>query len=409
MQNFNEQDFYLNDNLTASNKNKKEKKKKEKVKRRGNLFVRILLSFFAIFLASVIALLSTALVFVDSKLNKIDYDMEAATTIPFGQEFIFFDEEEIVDFEYMEDATGTTMQEMIKNWVLNDGEKMKKSYVTNILLIGSDASVKDPKRANKTENGNTDVMMIVSIDTKNETVKLVSVMRDSYAYMQQFDKFAKLNAACANGGPAYLVETIEDLLKIKIDGYAMVDFESFVKVVNVLGGVDVEVPQYVANYISKDEKKTFPSGNVTLTGEQALSFCRVRKSDRDGDISRVQRQRQVINAIIDKCKDASLSDINKVMDVILENIKTNIDKDSIINYAARAITEKWMNYEISQLTIPDNHTRYAYTSKATAWVWIVDYPLAAQTTQKFLYDDTNITLPEERETAITIIGGYVEK
>jgi len=99
---------------------------------------------------------------------------------------------------------------------------MSEKDVINILLIGSDASSKDPSRANVTEKGNTDVMMLVSINPMKQTIKLVSFMRDSYTYMDQFDRYSKLNAACANGGPGYLVETIENDYKIKIDGFALV-------------------------------------------------------------------------------------------------------------------------------------------------------------------------------------------
>ena len=77
----------------------------------------------------------------------------------------------------------------------------------------------------------------------------------------------------------------------------------------------------------------FPSGDVVLNGKQALEFCRVRYTDKDGDVSRVARQRQVVNALIDKCVNASLSDINEVFDVILANVRTNIPKKDILSYA----------------------------------------------------------------------------
>jgi LCP family protein required for cell wall assembly len=202
---------------------------------------------------------------------------------------------------------------------------------SDTLLIGSDASSTDPNRANVMEKGNTDVMMLVSINPTKKTIKLISFMRDSYTYMDKFDRFAKLNAACANGGPSYLVETIENDYKIKIDGYVMVDFDSFIQVIDVLGGVRVDVPEYVAEHLTRSSKgKYFPRGNqVLLNGEEALKFSRVRYTDADGDISRVARQRQVINALIKRCKTATLSEINAVSDVILANIRTNISKKAI--------------------------------------------------------------------------------
>ena len=350
----------------------------------------------------------TLTAFVFSKLGKINYETPEQTTVDTNQEFVEKEEDKI-EFEGIDDVTGNSFREILKNWATNGGKKLSDKSVVNILLIGSDASTKDPNRANSADRGNTDVMMLASIDTKNETIKLVSFMRDSYTYMDQFDRYAKLNAACANGGPAYLVETIENDYKIEIDGYVLVDFDSFVQVIDILGGVRVNVPGYVANHLTNKKNGTFPSGSAILNGEQALRYCRVRYSDADGDVSRTARQREVINAIINKCKGASLGEINAIADVILANVRTNISQKTILKYAARAVSDNWANFTISELTMPDKYTRATYMSASTAWIWIVDYPLAAQTTQLFLYGETNITLPEKRQTAITIMGKTVPK
>ena len=377
----------------------KDKKKKKKV-------LAILLPILAVFLALVIAVVA----FVAHKFSLIDFDDNESTTINPTQEFV---DKENIDFAEMDDATGNDFREILKNWATNGGEKMSNRDIINVLLIGSDASAEEGGRANITEKGNTDVMMLVSINQVEKKIKLISFMRDSYTYMDQFDRYAKLNAACANGGPAYLVETIENDYKIEIDGYAMVDFDSFTQVIDVLGGVNVDVPAYVANHLNKGVLKNnkIHNGNgVLLDGEQALAFSRVRKTDANGDISRVARQRQVVNALIEKAKGATLSEINEVADVMLANVRTNISKKSIISYASKAITEGWANYEITEVTMPPPDTRYGYSSKATAWIWVVDYPLAAQKTQLEIYGETNINLEEEnRKTAVTVVGGYVSK
>lgn len=386
--------------LTEETELPKEKKKKKKV-------LVILLPILAVFLALIIAVVG----FVAHKFSLIDFDDTESTTINPTQEFVDNKEEQI-DFGEMDDATGNDFREILKNWATNDGEKMSNRDIINILLIGSDASAEEAGRANITEKGNTDVMMLVSINQVDKKIKLISFMRDSYTYMDQFDRYAKLNAACANGGPAYLVETIENDYKIEIDGYAMVDFDSFTQVIDVLGGVNVDVPEYVAKFLSSEKNGVyFPRGeNVLLNGEQALRFSRVRKTDANGDISRVARQRQVVNALIEKAKSATLAEINEVADVILANVRTNISKKSIISYASKAITEGWANYEITEVTMPTPDTRYGYSSKSTAWIWVVDYPLAAQKTQLEIYGETNINLPEgKRKTAVTVIGGYVSK
>ncbi len=383
----------------ASNEDKKKKRKKKAL--------IIILPIISLILVAVIVVGA----FVIKKLNLIDIDTTETTTIAPNQEFVE-DEDETLDFADMDDATGSDFKEILKNWATNGGDKMSSKDVINVLLVGSDASSEMANRPTITDKGNTDAMILVSINKAEKTIKLVSFMRDSYTYMDQFDRFAKLNAACANGGPAYLVETIENDYKIEIDGYVLVDFDSFRQVIDVLGGVYVDVPAYVAASLNKGDCKNnpiTPGENVLLDGEQALHFSRVRKTDSDGDVSRVQRQRQVINALIEKCMDASLSEINEVADVILANVRTNISQKSILSYAAQAVSGGWASFEITEVTMPTSNTRYGYNSRATAWIWVVDYPLAAQQLQMELYGDTNIVLEDERVTAITIIGGYVRK
>lgn len=387
---------------TAAEKTKAQKDPKKRKKLKAALIAVI----------SVVLVIAVALgAFVIHKFSLIEFDTDESTTIDPNQEFVE-NQDEIVDFGEIDDATGSDYKSILKNWATNGGAKMSSKNVINILLIGSDASSEDAGRTSITDKGNTDAMILVSIDKVNEKINMVSFMRDSYTYMAGFDRYAKLNAACANGGPAYLVETIENDYKIEINGYALVDFDSFRQVIDVLGGVTVDVPKYVADYLNRgpdyngDEPVPYGDG-VLLNGEQALAFSRVRYTDADGDVSRVGRQRQVISALINKCKDASLSQINDVADVVLANVRTNVSRKSILSYAAQAVTDGWAKFEINEITMPTPDTRYGYSG--SSWIWVIDYPLAAQKLQQELYGQTNIKLEEDRVTAITIMGGYVTK
>lgn len=398
--------------LTEETNEKVEMTPEEKKKRRKKKALLIILPIISLILVVVLVVGG----FVIHKFSLINIDDEESTTINPTQEFVEA-EDDTLDFAEMDDATGNDFREILKNWATNGGDKMSSEDVINVLLIGSDASAELNGRVNVTDKGNTDAMIMVSIDKVNETIKLVSFMRDSYTYMDQFDRYAKLNAACQNGGPAYLVETIENDYKIEIDGYVLVDFDSFTQVIDILGGVTVDVPAYVIPYMNGAIKEVngnqitnTKGGVMTLDGKQALAFSRIRYSDSDGDVSRVGRQRQVINALIDKCLNASLAEINEVADVILANVRTNISQKSILSYAAQAVSGGWARFEITEVTMPTPDTRYGYSSRSTAWIWIVDYPLAAQKLQLELYGDTNIVLDEEnRKTAITVVGGYVSK
>lgn len=362
------------------------KKKKSKKK-----FLLIIPAFFVILVIAVT-------VFLNHKLGLINYGTGLDYTLNTNQSFT---EDESVNFGEIDDVTGNTYKDILKNWALtDDAPKISDKNIINILLVGSDASSKEKKRADVMENGNTDVMMIVSINTKNKTIKLISIMRDSYLYLKGYDRFSKLNAACANGGPAYLVDVIEDSYKIEIDGYAMVDFDTFIQCIDIVGGVNVDVPERVG------KKYKMPYGdNVLLNGAQALDFCRERKLYADADISRTRNQRMVINDLIKKCKSASLTQINSVLDTLLANIHTSFRKKEVVNYMTKALTDGWANYTVSQRTMPTADARYGYSG--SAWIWVIDYPLAAQKMQKEIYGTTNIKLEENRKTAITVMGGYV--
>ena len=102
--------------------------------------------------------------------------------------------------------------------------------------------------------------------------------------------------------------------------------------------------------------------------------------------------------------DASLSEINEVADVILANVRTNISQKSILSYAAQAVSGGWAKFEISEITMPTPDTRYGYSSRSTAWIWVVDYPLAAQQLQKLLYGKTNIALDPNR---VNVLNNYL--
>ncbi len=375
------------ENEEKSENNSDEGKKKKSKKK----FLLIIPAFFVILVIAVA-------VFLNHKLGLINYGTGLDYTLNTNQSFT---EDESVDFGEIDDVTGNTYKDILKNWALtDDAPKISDKNIINILLVGSDASSKEKKRADVMENGNTDVMMIVSINTKNKTIKLISIMRDSYLYLKGYDRFSKLNAACANGGPAYLVDVIEDSYKIEIDGYAMVDFDTFIQCIDIVGGVNVDVPERVG------KKYKMPYGdNVLLNGAQALDFCRERKLYADADISRTRNQRMVINDLIKKCKSASLTQINSVLDTLLANIHTSFRKKEVVNYMTKALTDGWANYTVSQRTMPTADARYGYSG--SAWIWVIDYPLAAQKMQKEIYGTTNIKLEENRKTAITVMGGYV--
>ncbi len=201
------------------------------------------------------------------------------------------------------------------------------SDVTNILFIGADKAKGGASRS--------DSIMIISVNKKVGRVIVTSVLRDTHVDIPG-ECEAKINSAYAWGGANLLIQTIEQNFHIKIDGYAVVDFNMFTDLVDGLGGIDIEVTENEADYINnrhnyKGEKKPdeFQSGeSVHLNGYQALWYARIRKLD--SDFMRTYRQRKVITAIAENIKKELITGnifglISTAKDVA-PNIETSLSK-----------------------------------------------------------------------------------
>ena len=144
---------------------------------------------------------------------------------------------------------------------------------------------------------------------------------------------------------------------------------------------------------------------VTLDGEEALAFCRIRGCDADGDVSRTRRQRQVITSLIQSAKNASLSQLNDTLDALFAYVKTDLTKSQILSYAAQALAKGWINYEIEQFTLSDSDVfKTGYVGNAS--VVFMDFPLAAQRVQTAVYGDSNIQLPDDRASVFSFVKRF---
>lgn len=293
-----------------------------------------------------------------------------------------------------------SLEAALKEWAENNTENsyMKSASVINFLLVGVDNS-----------GQNTDVMMLMSLNQRTKKIYLTSLMRDSYTYIKNSNGgyASKLNAAYAGGGMRSLITTIEDNYKIRIDHYVSVNFDTFVQIVDILGGVKVPLQYYEAREMERVGRYA-PGTSVTeygdsilLTGRQALLYCRIRKCDTDGDVSRTRRQRQFISALINEAGNINASQATDMVKTLLKYVKTDCTTSELISLATKAVVNKWYNYEIVSQSYPLPENRMDY--RGYAWIWVVDYPGDAVALQKEIYGTTNIQLPENRTTAIDIM------
>ena len=359
---------------------------------------KIILGIVAGFLSLVLVLVTIAGVFIGQKFSLLGDNTENYT-----DDDIIYEDEEVEDIKI--DIGSSDFKQSLIDWATTGNDKhMYSKNVINVLLIGADS------RKGKNE-GNTDVMMLVSVNRKTKELKMVSFLRDSYLYVEGDNSSycTKLNAAYSMGGPECLMKTIENNYKIEIDNYVMVNFESFKAIVNEMGGITVDVQEYEANYINQKYKVGIQFGeNVTLNGKQALAFCRVRNCDADGDVSRTRRQRQVIDSMVQRVIGSSVSEINKYIDTLLPYVDTGYSKSQILSLGLKAITGGWAKYERTQLSVPntkDPSANEAIPGSANMWIWVVDYQEAAYNLQMELYGESNIVLDEDRTSIIDVYRG----
>ncbi|MBR5234106.1 MAG: LCP family protein [Clostridia bacterium] len=283
----------------------------------------------------------------------------------------------------------SNMTTTLYNWYKNDGDHMASNNVLNILIVGIDASGGTPMQ------GNSDVMMLASVNKKQQKITLCSFLRDSYTYFEDSDgtgHYSKLNAAYAYGGADCLLNAIEYNYKIDIDYFVAVDFEAFEKVIDAIGGITLDVTEEEARAMENYANISgVPYGEGThLNGEHALLFSRMRKIYASGDVHRTENQRKVINAIIKKSRTLSISDLNNVVQTLGEYVYTDCPATKIVSLGTNAILGKWYNFQVYSMEAPPESARDVYNG--SMWMWTVDYPYSAQYVQKQIFGESNIVI-----------------
>ncbi|MDF2844117.1 MAG: cell envelope-related transcriptional attenuator [Herbinix sp.] len=232
----------------------------------------------------------------------------------------------------------------------------EKYLQRNILLLG----VEEFEGAK-----NTDAIIIASINTKDNTLKLTSLMRDLYVEIQGYEN-NKLNSVYAKGGIDLLYNTIESNFGIRIDGYVMVNYNALENIVDQLDGIEIKLTKGEAkylntkNYISDPANRNVMEGTQTLNGNQVLGYCRVRyvsTGSESDDFGRTQRHRVVLNSIFNKVKQLNIVEMASFMYEILEdtNITTDISKKDFNKYIEEAL-DIITKIQISEYRIPSNGT-----------------------------------------------------
>ena len=287
------------------------------------------------------------------------------------------------------DMIGT--QDIINEDMNQSVQEVLKGY-TNIALFGLD------NRSNGSfEAGNSDVIMIASINNDTKEVRLVSVFRDTFLNVGSdgTNNFRKANYAYNKGGAEEAVRMLNRNLDLDIQDYVVVDFQAVTEAIDLLGGVEVEIDAAEAKwmdfYINEKALVTgheahsiTQPGTYTLDGVQATSYCRIRYTAGD-DFKRAQRQREVIAKMVEKAKNADLFTINKIIDSVLDDISTNFTAGEMISLASQL-----MNYELADTTGFPFHLTTANLGGSKGSV-VIPCDLVTNVTDlhKYLFNDFN--------------------
>lgn len=302
-----------------------EKKKMSKTKKT----VLIILGVVAVLLLAVVIV---GMIYMESLLgmiNKVDDETLNTMSQEEYQEFLDSMTETIPA-----DYTGEILSREDVVWEEDAEEIGQSENIINILLIGQD-------RRGTTGRSRSDTIILCTVNKSTKTLTLTSFMRDMYVQIPGYEA-NRINVPYVLGGMKLLDRTLNTNFGVTVDGNIEVDFQGFMEIVDMMGGIEVELSQAEADYMNMnvswdvedgtDKVWEMTEGVNHLTGSQALSYARMRYVG-NGDYERTERQRRVLSLLIDKAKSLSISELNVLMQHALPMITTDLTDSEILGYA----------------------------------------------------------------------------
>ena len=222
--------------------------------------------------------------------------------------------------------------------------------ITNVLLVGVDGIDFDEKYQR------SDAIIIATLDSNKEKVKLTSLYRDTLVYIPGYGE-EKMNLAFSLGGPELVMETIKYNFDVNIEKYIMINFAGFEAIIDQIGGVEIDVKEYQLHELNKYIGQATGGGDCPvekaglqiLNGKQALSYARIRKGVGD-DYERTERQREVLFKVAEKLQKTDVIKYFSIANKMLDYLRTNIEIMDGLNMAYTI--SKFSNLETEQLSIP---------------------------------------------------------
>lgn len=311
----------------------------------------------------------------------------------------------VLDNLNFEEVNGDTTSTTDTDDNVKTDSLLEDAHILNVLLFGQDAH-----GSGEDDYGRSDTIILLSLDNLNQKIKLTSFQRDTYVTIPGYGD-GKLNSAFSLGGVSLSIKMIEANFGIRVDKYACVDFNSFRKIIEVLGGVDMELSideiEYINAQIDVNNQEQYTdfldvdysqeTQVVHLDGYQALWYARNRGADSLGGISdysfsgddwdRTERQRKLLETIMISLKEeASLTDIVEIVNEIGPLVTTNLKKNDITFLVSNCMT--YLGYDMYEMSIPtEPNWKYGKTDDLQSVIVITDWDQVRYDLAEFIYED----------------------
>lgn len=270
--------------------------------------------------------------------------------------------------------------------------------VFNIVLLGSDS-----KNMSNTYDGNSDAIMIISVNPKFKSIKLISIPRDTAANIEGEKNRYKINYAFAKGREQLALKTINKTFDLNLKEYVTINISSMYDIINELGGVELNITKdemkWINEYVDmfygfsgEKTKKVTSYGKVTLTGEQAAAHVKERMAgtrsatNEHGDYGRTRRQRDVFTAMLNKIASKDVREILRIIDLILEQVTTNVNVAKYMAMLPEFISNKdaYLNNITSVMLPALDYSKEIYENGT--YLYVTDSEKAKKDFIKYMYE-----------------------
>lgn len=291
-------------------------------KKKKSSFKRVLLIILCTLLAIILSLMLAATIFVDSMLSKIERPDASEPTLTDAEIESILNETEPEDVDFTGEVIDPEEIEKVEDAEILIGED---DHIINILLIGQDARPGEGRQR-------SDSMILCSVNTEKKTLVMTSFLRDTYVTIPSWNgkNYAdnRLNVCYVFGGMEMLDECLKNNFGVVVDYNIAVNFSGFEDVIDLMGGVGIELTSGEAWLTGGGAT----AGYNWLNGEQALNYARIRYLD--SDFGRTNRQRKVLLALLDQAKGMSLDKMLKLVEGVIPLVTTDMTNSEITSLAA---------------------------------------------------------------------------